>query len=247
MNQKPKGYLTISVDDGHTSDWKAAELLDRFGFQATFYIPAQNPEREVLAPQEIRRLSQRFEIGGHTYNHRPLKRLSSSEAWAEISDGKKWMDDLLGKPTVSFCYPQGKYTRETAHLVKKAGFLGARTCMFNLNDAPADPFHWGVSTHAYSHSPSIQLRHALIEGNFSGARNFVSVFGMERDWARHFERALEQVETQGGIAHLYFHSWEIDEQQQWEKLESVLENASKRSGLRRVTNGELFSGWYGNA
>ena len=45
---KDTGYLTISVDDGHPTDFKSAELLARYGLKATFYIPARNPEREVM-------------------------------------------------------------------------------------------------------------------------------------------------------------------------------------------------------
>jgi hypothetical protein len=55
--------------------------------------------------------------------------------------------------------------------------------------------------------------------------------------------ALDDVEVHGGIAHLYMHSWEIDESQHWVKLERVFESISARTTLTRVTNGALFSLW----
>ena len=60
---KKPSYLTISIDDGHPTDFKSAGLLAKYGLKATFYIPAHNPEREVMAPARVRELSESFESG----------------------------------------------------------------------------------------------------------------------------------------------------------------------------------------
>jgi peptidoglycan/xylan/chitin deacetylase (PgdA/CDA1 family) len=211
--------------------------------RATFYIPAKNPERPVMAENQIRELSSHFEIGAHTLNHAPLKSLSDSQSWAEILQGKQWLEDTIGKLAVSFCYPRGKFNRSTPVLVKKAGFLGARTCLFNLHTFPQDPFLWGLSTHAYSHSKVIQLRHAALEGNFAGILNFLGTYRGTTDWQQHFLYALDHVEKNGGIAHLYLHSWEIDELGQWERLEAVFAEISRRDSFSKTTNGALFQLW----
>ena len=241
---KDTGYLTISVDDGHPTDFKSAELLARYGLKATFYIPARNPEREVMTGDQVREIAAIFEVGSHTLNHRPLKHAGREEARAEIENGKTWLEDLTGGKAVSFCYPQGKFHSETIELVRQAGFLGARTCMFNLNGYPENPFVWGVSTHAYSHSIITQIRHALLERNFRGLSNFAVVHNFAHDWAKHFSHAMDFVEQHGGVAHLYFHSWEIDDQNHWSKLKNLLESISQRKRLVRVTNGDLFARWH---
>ncbi|MBI5685325.1 MAG: polysaccharide deacetylase family protein [Verrucomicrobia bacterium] len=234
-------YLTISVDDGHPLDMRTAELLDRHGLKATFYVPAANREHEVMAKKQVRELSRRFEMGGHTYNHLPLASLPDDQARAEIRDGKHWLEDVTGQPARAFCYPQGKFTARTVELVKKAGFLGARTCFFNRSELPRDLFRCGVSTHAYSHSAVIQVRHALLEANFKGVVDFFRVHKAARDWELHFQRAVAAVEREGGVAHLYFHSWEIDDMRDWAKLARAFEYAASRKELTRVTNGELFA------
>ena len=104
----------------------------------------------------------------------------------------------------------GKFNASTPALVKRAGFEGARTCLFNLHSFPRNPFLWGVSTHAYSHSKAIQYRHAALEGNFLGMVNFVRTYNSKTDWQEHFLSGLDHIEQHGGIAHLYLHSWEID-------------------------------------
>jgi peptidoglycan/xylan/chitin deacetylase (PgdA/CDA1 family) len=236
--------ITISVDDAHPSDLRTAELLDRFGLKATFYIPKTNPEREVMSTGQIRQIASRFDTGAHTVSHRSLKWMPDAEAYSEIVDGRRWLEDTTGNPVRAFCYPQGKFNSGTPRLVEKAGFTGARSCMFNLNAFPANPFLWGVSSHAYSHSIRIQLQHALLEGNFRGVGSFLSVHKLTTDWAEHFRHAVNHVEKQGGVAHLYFHSWEIDEQQQWQKLEQVLSFVSRRQNFLYLTNAQLFSLWH---
>ena len=87
----------------------------------------------------------------------------------------------------------------------------------------------------------IQVRHALREGNFKGAVDFFRVHKAEQDWETHFQRAVAAVECHGGVAHLFFHTWEIDQQRDWDKLARVLEYVAGRKQLTRVTNGELFA------
>jgi len=235
-----KRFLAISVDDGHPTDLRTAELLRRYGLKATFYVPATNPERPLLSQTELRAIGSDFEIGAHTFGHRPLANLPDADASREIVEGKDWLENQLGHDVRSFCYPRGKFNSRTPERVRQAGLLGARTCMFNLSDVPANPYVVGVSTHASSHPRHVQLRHALLERNFEGARNFITIHRLARDWGRHFVAALDWVDRHGGVAHLYLHSWEIDQHAEWDKLDAVLRSAASYDRLTRVTNGELF-------
>ena len=236
-----EAFVTFSVDDGDPSDLRAADLLQKYGLKATFYIPERNAERAVMAEHQIQDISRRFEIGAHTLNHVRLTAVSREQAWTELRDGKKWVEDLTGQPARSFCYPGGKFDHYILKLVEQAGYSGARSCMFNLTNFPQNPFLWGVSTHAHSHTRLVQLRHALLEKNLAGAWNFVTVFAGKTDWLEHFLSAVKQVSERGGIAHLYFHSWEIDQFKDWARLESAFDAVGKMPNLVRVTNGELFA------
>src|SRR5579875_1739300 len=164
--------LTISVDDGYPADMRVADLLARVGLTATFYIPERNPERPVIGPAQVRELAAPFEIGSHTLNHLVLTELPTASAWNEIYRSKLWVEDTVSRPSVAFCYPRGKHNRTLAGMARKAGFHGARTVMLNLTGVPQNPFRWGVSTHAHSHPLSVQIRHALREGNIVGLRAY---------------------------------------------------------------------------
>jgi peptidoglycan/xylan/chitin deacetylase (PgdA/CDA1 family) len=240
-----RAFVTISVDDGHPTDLQTAELLAAFGLQATFYVPAANPEREVLSEPEIKTLAQGFEVGGHTMSHCTLTQLPNRQVRSEVFDCKDWLEGLIGIQTVAFCYPRGKFDHQVSSIVRDAGFQGARTCLFNLNDCPHDPFAWGVSTQASPHSAVVQVGHALGEGNLRGLWNFVSLYRGAKDWEEHFARALDHVEVAGGIAHLFLHSWEIEQRNEWEKFRRVLRAVSARTSIESVTNGKLFELWHG--
>lgn len=235
--------LTISVDDGHPSDLRVAEMLARVGLAATFYIPERNPERPLIHASQVREIAARFEVGSHTINHCALTRLQPSSAWEEIFRSKLWVEDTISRPSVAFCYPRGKHNETICRMVRRAGFSGARTAMLNLTGVPPNPFRWGVSTQALSHSSAIQIRHGLHEANIAGLCAYAEVFRFSRRWDQHFRRALDWVESHGGIAHLFLHGWEIEEQNEWKLLSSVLDDAASRMHLHRITNGELFRNW----
>lgn len=234
-------YLTISVDDGHPSDLRAAELLSRYGFAATFYVPGQRRGHPMLSEAEVRQLARSFDVGGHTLTHRTLRGLDRVTAGMEILEGKRWLEDVAGARTISFSYPRGKFDATTVDLVREAGYLGARTCWFNRNEIARDPYRCGTSTHATSHPIHIQIRHGLVERNWRGLADFVRVHRMKQDWEAHFLHAVDWVAARGGVAHLFLHSWEIDAHREWDKLERVLAQVAERTELLRVSNAQLFS------
>jgi peptidoglycan-N-acetylglucosamine deacetylase len=242
---KPQGrYLTISVDDGHPADQRSADLLSKYGLKATFYIPKTNPERKVMDEPSIKRIAQSFEIGGHTYSHKALCNSSAEEIEREVKGGKRWMEQLLGKTIIAFCYPRGKFNSAAIKAVRDSGFKGARTCRFNLNHFPSNPYLWGISAQAHLHSMSVQVRHAVVGRNLQGLLNFFYIHKGCTDWVIQFKNAVEFVRNNAGVAHLYFHSWEIDQLSEWGKLEDLFQYLSGIKDLERVTNGELFSMWH---
>jgi peptidoglycan/xylan/chitin deacetylase (PgdA/CDA1 family) len=71
-----------AVIDGHPADLRVAEFLACLGLPATFYIPARNAERPVIAHAQVRDLATQFEIGSHTINHVALTSLSTQATQA---------------------------------------------------------------------------------------------------------------------------------------------------------------------
>ncbi len=108
----PAVLVTTSWDDGHVYDFAVANMLDHYDLPGTFYIAPRNcelPPRARLRNRDIAELASRFEIGGHTLTHLRLTSLDERAAMAEISAGKHHLEDCIGTPVTSFCYPGGDY------------------------------------------------------------------------------------------------------------------------------------------
>ena len=86
---------------------------------------------------------------------------------------------------------------------------------------------------------STMVLNALVERNFRGLKNYIIPFKLKRNWLKHFMKAIDIVSYHGGIAHLFTHSWEIEEKKDWSRFETALQYA-KNSNLKSVTNGEIF-------
>ena len=249
-----KIFVTTSWDDGHKLDLKLAALLDKYGLKGTFYISRNYFGKESLEEDEIRRLSQKHEIGGHTLNHPDLTKISLADAKKEIEEGKMWLENIVGKKVETFCYPGGFYNEEVAALVKNAGFISARTVKKFEIKKPAERFLAGTTIHWYpfpfrKKDASRYLWRDLlrpIREGWGGLRNiglpFSKYAGLEKMSRAVFDAAL----SRGDYFHLWGHSWEIEKYGLWSELEEFLKYISRRSDCLYVTNGELIKQRNGN-
>jgi peptidoglycan/xylan/chitin deacetylase (PgdA/CDA1 family) len=68
-----------------------------------------------------------MEIGSHGIDHAVLTGLPPEEAWREISESKRMLEEKLGAAVTSFCYPKGCYDRSHRDMVARAGYRTACT------------------------------------------------------------------------------------------------------------------------
>jgi peptidoglycan/xylan/chitin deacetylase (PgdA/CDA1 family) len=65
------------------------------------------------------------EIGSHTLTHPNLASASSNLAQKQINDSKRKLEELTGKPVITFAYPYGSYNQKLIDLVKEASYTAA--------------------------------------------------------------------------------------------------------------------------
>jgi peptidoglycan/xylan/chitin deacetylase (PgdA/CDA1 family) len=134
-------------------DHQLAGLLDTYGLPGTFYVAPRNVElrpRERLRERDLRALASDFEIGGHTLTHLRLATLPDSVARHEITDGKDALEQTIGMPLRSFCYPGGAYDERHRRMVEEAGFAVGRTVRRWVT-AASSPFEMHTTVNAYRH------------------------------------------------------------------------------------------------
>ena len=231
MLTKDSLIVTTSWDDGTIADLRLAELLEKYGIKGTFYI-ATSLSDNPLPNKDILALDKNFEIGAHTVNHADLITVSLPEAEIEIKDSKIHLEDLLGHNISMFCYPYGRYNDTIKKIVKDSGFIAARTCDPGGFNLPADPYQWHTNLLISNGSPLMALK---ICRRFRLWKTSALM-----DWESRAKLVFDLGLKNGGIYHIYGHSSEYEENNQWDKLERVFIHISKREGVRYMTNGEIF-------
>ncbi len=241
-------YVTTSWDDGHPEDIHIIELLERYKLRGTFYVPTDQSSIR-MSNEALRRLAYTQEIGAHTIHHEHLVGLSDDRLWREVSGSKEILEQIVGCPVVMFCYPYGQYDESVREIVKRAGFRGARTTRtFVVNDR-FDALEMGTTLHVFPH-PYLParldwqtLRYTLLRNRYLAINIYhlrLSI-GAFVNWVELAKRIFDYVLNNGGVWHLWGHSWEIDHFRMWNQLEQVLEYISGRREVLYLTNGELIA------
>jgi hypothetical protein len=233
--------MTTSWDDGHPLDFRIADLLDANGLCGTFYIP-QSADTGTMPANDVRRLSERFEIGAHTIHHTFLDTVDEPTAKAEIAGSKAWVEDVTGEPCKMFCPPAGKFVERDSRLVREAGYVGLRSVELLSLDWPRSSdglLIMPTTLHAFPHRPVTYIKNAVKRRSPRNLWHYV-IHGGRASWEERAERMLAQVTARGGVFHLWGHSWELEETTQWDRLERVLKLMGRfKNQLPCLTNREV--------
>jgi peptidoglycan-N-acetylglucosamine deacetylase len=228
--------VTTSWDDGSILDLKLGELLTKYGIKGTFYIPRFSKRITPMQKADLQELAAKHELGAHTVNHAHLTLIPQSEAKTEIEGSKIYLEDITGTQIKMFCYPFGEFNEDTKQIIKAAGFIGARTVKFNGFKNIPDPYEFGITTAASNHQSDES-------GEIKKYSAAVSLKNLS-DWEVKAKVLFDLALPEGGIWHLWGHSWEINDQDDWDKLERVLNYISRRAGVIYASNGETLDAVY---
>lgn len=215
--------VTTSWDDGHPLDLRIAELLQKYGLRGTFYTPMIS-EWGVMTARQIRDLGATFEIGAHTLEHRVLTTLSDDEAQREIFESKSWIEEVTGRPCAMFCPPQGRFTHRHVGMARNAGFVGLRTVELMSLGFPrreGGVLVMPTTVQAHPHEMLTYAKNAVKRAAFGNLWRYIA-HGRASDWPTLAESLLRDAIEQGGVFHLWGHSWELQEYGQWSRLDNVL-------------------------
>ncbi len=233
--------VTTSWDDGDPADLKIASLLSARGLPGTFYVLMTGYRgRPALRASELRSLSaEGFEIGAHSVSHRTLSGLPGAEIEREVRVSKATLEDVVGCEVGMFCYPRGRYDCQVMDRVKAAGYRGARTTRMLATNLEFDSYQMPTSLQAFPHTDWTYFRNIAKGKDIGRMFGYLSRFRGQQSWVDLGKRLFDWVLEEGGIWHLYGHSWEIQELGLWNELEEILRYVSNREGVTYATNSEV--------
>jgi peptidoglycan/xylan/chitin deacetylase (PgdA/CDA1 family) len=132
----PAKYVLLTVDDGHESAPRVADLLESRGCNATFFLTRDRAlgKPGYLRPQEICELRRRgFSLGTHGATHQNLATLSEQTCAAELGGSKKWLEDVTGEEVRYMAVPGGFVSRRVLRLAYGFGYRLIGTCRESVN------------------------------------------------------------------------------------------------------------------
>ena len=125
----PARPVVLSFDDGYDDNWAAFRSLQRRGMKGVFFVVSSAlgaPGR--LSGEQLKAMGDAgMEIGSHSRSHVDLRGLRRKRQLEEALGSKQELEHLLGRPVVSFCYPGGAASAQTAAVLAEAGYWFART------------------------------------------------------------------------------------------------------------------------
>jgi len=190
-----------------------------------------------MSASQIRELrSMGMEVGAHTVTHQRLTSLGSEGALWEVITGREMLEQILGEPVISFCYPEGKFSSRDRELVRQSGYRLARTTVAFRTDSDFEPDAMPVGFQLYPHSCAVLARHALREHNLCGLTYWYRYLGCEDNPVSLAARMVTELHRRGGILHIWGHSWELDRANLWPMLEAVLDVIANQPGIQYTSN-----------
>lgn len=233
-------FVTTSWDDGDWADLKLAELLHSKAIPGTFYIPISYREK-ALGHVELRTLaSEGFEIGAHGWSHKHLWGLEPDEVDHEVRTCKDALQDVLGNPVEMFCYPQGRYDGNAVRVLQQVGYKGARTVRMLATRPTSQPFEMPTTLQAFPHRPLTYLKNVVRARSFESLQSCFVQMPRLASWVELGQRLFDAVLEDGGVWHLYGHSWELEQFGLWDGLGELLDYVCRHDKVRYVTNGALL-------
>ena len=116
----PGTNIFITFDDGSEDQYQAAEVLDKHGIKAAFFVIPRDievGERVTTRPgtklkpmtvKQIKDLNRRGHIiGSHSYSHQNLVRLQPYQIYEELKKSKDILEEKLGGQVDFLAFPYG--------------------------------------------------------------------------------------------------------------------------------------------
>jgi peptidoglycan/xylan/chitin deacetylase (PgdA/CDA1 family) len=141
----PSRPVILTFDDGYADFFNTAlPILRAHDFTAVAYVVSGFIGRPgyMSAAQVVEADRAGIEIGSHTVNHANLAKSSAGSVHFELVASKEALEQLVGHPVLSFCYPSGRFNYSVVAAVQAAGYRDATTTVFGYVHYLSNRYTW---------------------------------------------------------------------------------------------------------
>ena len=217
--------LTLSYDDGVKADARLIKLLNKYGLKCTFNLNSNRfdcPEwHGKLGEEETKALYSNcgHEIALHGARHAFLDKIPLPEAANEILQNRAYLEHMCGSIVRGMAYAYGAYNDEIVQMLKALGVAYARTTK-STNDfsIPTDWLRLDPTCH-HTDEKFLALAHKFFTSSPSDSKK----------------------QREGWLFYLWGHSFEFDDDDNWQMIEDFCALAKEHSGeVWFATNIEVY-------
>jgi peptidoglycan/xylan/chitin deacetylase (PgdA/CDA1 family) len=203
----------------------------------SLYIPI-NYREQPLDHSQLRALVS--EGLAHGYSHKHLWGLPPGELAQEVGPCKRILEDVLGKEVAMFCYPRGRYDANTVRALQNSGYKGARTVRMLATRPTFNAFEMPTTLQVFPHAPFTYFKNVAHARSLESLQSCFVHMPRLGSWLDLGKRLFDSVLENGGIWHLYGHSWEIERLGLWGELREILDYVSRHDGVQYLPNSALL-------
>ena len=203
--------IISSWDDASTADFKMAELMSKYNIPTIFYWPSLLEKAKPafsatswLAEKDCKELAKQFEIGSHSASHKPMAKMPIGQLGMEITESRKYWQNLTGQEINSFAYPKGSINSLTKALIKGAGYKSARTSV---------PTHLSPGDDPFEIKCTVQVGIDRVEYN-------------NKCWELFWEEMMEKCD-ENSVFHIFGSSCDVETYNDWANLETLLKRLAE--------------------
>ena len=141
----PSRPVILSFDDGYADFYTTAlPVLRAHDFAAVAYVVSGFVGRAgyMNAAQVVEADRSGIEIGAHTVDHADLSKQSADGLRYQLTASKAALEQLVGHPVRSLCYPSGRFTPAVAAAAENAGYWDATTTRWGSYRTLASRYVW---------------------------------------------------------------------------------------------------------
>lgn len=221
--------LTLSYDDGVRQDKKLVSILNKHKIKATFNINGGlfNTKRDSetvgrMTEEEALELylGTDHEIANHGFKHLHWSVFNDAAVVNDVVKDRTHLENMFGRVVKGMAYPNGSAncTEKTVDILKKCGINYARTTVSTERfDIPTDWLRMSSTCH-HNNPKLMELAEEFLNGE-----------PKKYFWA-----------NTPKLFYLWGHSYEFDNNNNWEVIEKFCEFVGGREDVWYATNGEIY-------
>ena len=219
--------VTLSYDDGVRQDKRLISIMKQYGLKGTFNINGGLFSNELSDVQKGRMTSDEayelytssgMEVAIHGYKHIHLANVDSAIATYEVVNDRVELERMFDTVIKGMAYAFGNYSDSVVDILKKCGISYSRTVVSTEKfDIPGDWLRLPATCH-HNNPKLMQLAELFNDG-----------VGQSDKWKK-----------TPRLFYLWGHSYEFDNNDNWDVIENFAEYMGGRDDIWYATNGEIY-------